>query len=400
MANIQNQIDEISTAFYGSQVRGAIVEGLESINDEVNELYTNLNDLMVKANTALTNANNLKNEVGEASEGFQQAQAEYINLKNQIEVILQKLEKEKTALMLNHTIMNNSFLNDFDKAVEPGYYSYAATEGTKNIPPNCGYGVLEVILGVTANDQTEYNPNDNNWIWQIVYDTSGIIAYRNAENQSGWQQWNTLATTSNETFENCTLNTPTISNASLDGSVTLIGGTGIQGGAITNTTLSGTITNIAQINGGTYDNPRFIGASIENQGTFNGGTYSNPTIEAFGNNIIQYNKLPYSVIISPGITATGAVEFFLINAPQLGGENITGSIGIVTVTTTLDEWYTWPKDNNIVVDITGIPNATARTISPFNNLNIGIDGGQLYMSGVGTALNNGQTYTNQALLWQ
>lgn len=317
MANIQNQIDEISTAFYGSQVRGAIVEGLQSINDEVNSLNTNITE--VDSKTEKMDA-----IVSTSTEKIQELIGEYNNINTEAQEKFKQIDGALSNVLVNSKITNPT------------------------------------IIGTVTNTSTF---------------------------EGG-------------TFENCSIEGPTISNASLDGSVTLIGGTGIQGGAITNTTLSGTIKNIAQINGGTYDNPTFIGGSIENQGTFNGGIYSNPTIEAFGNNIIQYNKLPYSVLISPGITATGTVEFFLINGPQLGGENITGSIGIVTVTTTLDEWYTWPTDNNIVVDINGIPNATARTISPFNNLNIGIDQGQLYMSGVGTALNNGQTYTNQALLWQ
>ena len=38
MANIQDEIQAISTAFYGAQVRSAIATGLDSINQEVDSL--------------------------------------------------------------------------------------------------------------------------------------------------------------------------------------------------------------------------------------------------------------------------------------------------------------------------------------------------------------------------
>lgn len=43
MANIQDEIETISTAFYGAQVRSAIVTGLNLVNSEVDSLNTEVN---------------------------------------------------------------------------------------------------------------------------------------------------------------------------------------------------------------------------------------------------------------------------------------------------------------------------------------------------------------------
>lgn len=235
-------------------------------------------------------------------------------------------------------------------------------------------------------------------------------------------------------WTNSTLNEPTVS-----GSLTLVGGTGIQGGAICNTIFSEEITNEATITGGTYNNPTLQG-TITNKGTFNnnnshivggsvqniqifnadllgkvlnlttiqGGTYNDPTLSGnveVNNSgaqeaLIDYYSGTHTQLVAPNVTGKCTISWWLIKAPLLSGQSINGSIGVLTMSITLDSTYNWSNNNRQEIDISQLPTSSARTITPTPYFQVGTSQGVLWLAGSNLTLEAGKTYTTKALMWQ
>jgi hypothetical protein len=78
----------------------------------------------------------------------------------------------------------NSSVNDANTALTEGTYGFGAGSGLLNYPWASGYGKLVV----TVNDGGTHN-NSNNWIWQVINDTSGRRYSRYKVNAGGWTAW-------------------------------------------------------------------------------------------------------------------------------------------------------------------------------------------------------------------
>ncbi|WP_317311323.1 hypothetical protein [Clostridium thermobutyricum] len=198
--------------------------------------------------------------------------------------------------------------------------------------------------------------------------------------------------TNSGTYNNPTLNGGQWTNSTLyeptvTGSLTLVGGTGIQGGAICNTIFSEEITNEAIITGGTYNNPTLSGnIEVNNSGAQ----------EA----LIDYYSGTHTQLVAPNVTGKCTISWWLIKAPLLSGQSINGSIGVLTMSITLDSTYNWSNNNRQEIDISQLPASSARTITPTPYFQVGTSQGVLWLAGSNLTLEAGKTYTTKALMWQ
>jgi hypothetical protein len=78
----------------------------------------------------------------------------------------------------------NSSVADANTALTEGTYGFGAASGLLNYPWASGYGKLVV----TVNDGGTHN-NTNNWIWQVINDTSGQRYSRYKVNAGAWTAW-------------------------------------------------------------------------------------------------------------------------------------------------------------------------------------------------------------------
>lgn len=229
-------------------------------------------------------------------------------------------------------------------------------------------------------------------------------------------------TVKNTNFEGTINNFTTIqggtyNNPTLEGTVTNQGGFGIaESGALYFTNSAGTeLVNVGVNNGivevvNTLSNNPWLSCTPVNSGidTVNiecNTNFMQPPnltggLQAMNENLVQYENIPFNVLISPGVTLTGNVEFWLLNAPNLTGAVTSGAIGIMTVTGTLNESYYWGTVNHFPVDLSQIPNMTSITQTPFAPFQIGTGTGVLYLKGNNQNLNANTTYTVQALVFQ
>lgn len=198
--------------------------------------------------------------------------------------------------------------------------------------------------------------------------------------------------TNSGTYNNPTLNGGQWTNSTLyeptvTGSLTLVGGTGIQGGAICNTIFSEEITNEAIITGGTYNNPTLSGnIEVNNSGAQ----------EA----LIDYYSGTHTQLVAPNVTGKCTISWWLIKAPLLSGQSLNGSIGVLTMSITLDSTYNWSNNNRQEIDISQLPASSARTITPTPYFQVGTSQGVLWLAGSNLTLEAGKTYTTKALMWQ
>ncbi|ENZ01695.1 hypothetical protein HMPREF1092_00929 [Clostridium thermobutyricum] len=292
--------------------------------------------------------------------------------------------------MGNQTAITGKFISDFDTVLEAGYYSYATSMNTKHIPPNCAYGVVVVIVGSVAQGQISYN-NLNNWIWQIVYDTSGIVTMRYAVD-SGWSSWSVMATTSNETFENPTFIGTITNKATVTGGTyknACVEDTGINSCGISDSTLSGSIVNKAIVTGGEYENPTLTGKVNINDGLFNNG---NPIVNASTLNVSN-------VHVQDNVTGTINLEYWALNAGLLSTTTNNLTCGIIKASITLDSNCTWTNKNPIYLNVEGFPNANAMTVTYQKNFVVGCGQNVIVLNGNNAYLNANQTYTEYALIY-
>jgi hypothetical protein len=73
---------------------------------------------------------------------------------------------------------------DANNVLTEGTYGFGAASGLLNFPAASGYGKIVV----TVNDGGTHN-NTNNWIWQVINNTSGERWSRYKVNASGWTSW-------------------------------------------------------------------------------------------------------------------------------------------------------------------------------------------------------------------
>lgn len=78
-------------------------------------------------------------------------------------------------------------ITDFNNCLDEGQYdvSYGGSSPFPNAPIN---GIFFGTLIVYVNDGTKHN-NKNNWIWQILYTTTGDCFWRYKINNENWNQW-------------------------------------------------------------------------------------------------------------------------------------------------------------------------------------------------------------------
>lgn len=192
----------------------------------------------------------------------------------------------------------------------------------------------------------------------------------------------------------------------------------------TNLKLNGEIQIDSNVQGGTYhqaqilnselnacglENPTLTGTTTNN-GTINGGTYSNSTLSdtinlngeiyAMKEQLIEHYSETHQQHVAPNVIGQCDISWWLLKGPLLTGQSINGSMGILTMSITLDNTYNWPNDNRETIDIPKLPASSARTITPSPYFQIGTSKGTLYLSGAGQTLEAGQTYTTKALMWQ
>lgn len=216
-----------------------------------------------------------------------------------------------------------------------------------------------------------------------------------------------------------------LANLTLQGTIkndaTIIGGTyknscvedtGINSCGISDSTLSGSIVNEGTISGGTLLST-LINNSTINQPTINGGglenvLINNATLEGkieVNNSIgkqslIDYYSGTHTQLVAPNVTGKCTISWWLIKAPLLSGQSINGSIGVLTMSITLDSTYNWPNNNRQEIDISQLPASSARTITPTPYFQVGTSQGVLWLAGSNLTLEAGKTYTTKALMWQ
>ncbi len=316
MANIQDEIQAISTAFYGAQVRSAIATGLDSINQEVDSL-----------NSQVTKFDSLAQQMN-------QIVSEYNTLNTKIQNALQEvnsaLKNELENCTLSGIITNNA-------TITGGTYKNACVEDTGI--NSCG-----------ISDST----------------LSGSIVNKG------------------------TINGGTISNVVLD-NVNIKGdvncSTTINGGALLYALLKECTLNTPTLNGGTYNNPTLVGnVEVNNSGSQ----------EA----LIDYYSETHTQLVAPNVTGKCTISWWLIKAPLLSGQSINGSIGVLTMSITLDSTYNWANNNRQEIDISQLPTSSARTITPTPYFQVGTSQGVLWLAGSNLTLEAGKTYTTKALMWQ
>lgn len=190
-------------------------------------------------------------------------------------------------------------------------------------------------------------------------------------------------------------------------------------GTYNNPTLQGTITNKGTFNN---NNSHIVGGSVQNIQIFNadllgkvlnlttiqGGTYNNPTLS--GNvevntsgaqqALIDYYSGTHTQLVAPNVTGKCTISWWLIKAPLLSGQSINGSIGVLTMSITLDSTYNWSNNNRQEIDISQLPASSARTITPTPYFQVGTSQGVLWLAGSNLTLEAGKTYTTKALMWQ
>lgn len=222
-----------------------------------------------------------------------------------------------------------------------------------------------------------------------------------------------------------------LANLTLQGTIkndaTIIGGTyknscvedtGINSCGISDSTLSGsignkgTINNYGKINGGTVSNTTLdnvnLTGNVNNFTTITGGTYNNPTLSGnveVNNSgaqqaLIDYYSGTHTQLVAPNVTGKCTISWWLIKAPLLSGQSINGSIGVLTMSITLDSTYNWSNNNRQEIDISQLPTSSARTITPTPYFQVGTSQGVLWLAGSNLTLEAGKTYTTKALMWQ
>lgn len=190
-------------------------------------------------------------------------------------------------------------------------------------------------------------------------------------------------------------------------------------GTYNNPTLQGTITNKGTFNN---NNSHIVGGSVQNIQIFNadllgkvlnlttiqGGTYNDPTLSGnveVNNSgaqeaLIDYYSGTHTQLVAPNVTGKCTISWWLIKAPLLSGQSINGSIGVLTMSITLDSTYNWSNNNRQEIDISQLPTSSARTITPTPYFQVGTSQGVLWLAGSNLTLEAGKTYTTKALMWQ
>lgn len=319
--------------------------------------------------------------------------------------------------MGNQTAITGKFISDFDTVLEAGYYSYATSMNTKHIPPNCAYGVVVVIVGSVAQGQISYN-NLNNWIWQIVYDTSGIVTMRYAVD-SGWSSWSVMATTSNETFENPTFigtitnnatitggtyNNPTLTgNSTVKGPLTIDPSSGINFNSNNSNILAFTYDQIHNRFGLFEENTwrELINIPYDmNEIDFNVPIKINAGLYNNNNPVASASTLNVSnVHVQDNVNATINLEYWALNAGLLSANTNNLTCGIIKASITLDSNCTWNNRNPIYLNVEGFPNANAMTVTYQKNFVVGCGQNVIVLNGNNAYLNANQTYTEYALIY-
>lgn len=223
MANIQNEIEQITSAIYGRQVRSALANGLTAVNNQVNNIQNNVGTLTQEAQNALNKANNTENIYNQTNTKIEQLINQFNtdreNLINEINKKEDNLtseiynEKEKLINSYNQTnskvqsliqLLNNTkeqFFNtsnhgvsDINEEFTEGQYAYSPS--TNNLPSWASYGMALVFV---SNGHSGIWNQESNWMWQILFDTSGTIGFRTGINNNGLSDWEVL---SNESYVN------------------------------------------------------------------------------------------------------------------------------------------------------------------------------------------------------
>ena len=303
MANIQDEIQAIFTAFYGAQVRSAIATGLDSINQEVDSL-----------NSQVTKFDSLAQQMN-------QIVSEYNTLNTKIQNALQEvnsaLKNELDNCTLSGAITNNA-------TITGGTYKNACIEDTGI--NSCG--ISDSTLSGTIVNKGTFNNNNSH----------------------------------------------------------IVGGS-VQNIQIFNADLLGKILNLTTIQGGEYENPTLVGnVEVNTSGAQQA--------------LIDYYSGTHTQLVAPNVTGKCTISWWLIKAPLLSGQSLNGSIGVLTMSITLDSTYNWSNNNRQEIDISQLPASSARTITPTPYFQVGTSQGVLWLAGSNLTLEEGKTYTTKALMWQ
>ena len=157
--------------------------------------------------------------------------------------------------------------------------------------------------------------------------------------------------------------------------------------SVNNTIVSGTTFNECGFNNGSLNNPTLSGnVEVNNSGAQQA--------------LIDYYSGTHTQLVAPNVTGKCTISWWLIKAPLLSGQSINGSIGVLTMSITLDSTYNWSNNNRQEIDISQLPASSARTITPTPYFQVGTSQGVLWLAGSNLTLEAGKTYTTKALMWQ
>lgn len=97
MANIRDKINQIRTALFGKEVRGALAEGLEAVNNETENTTANQKKLESKFEELVINAGNSLGDLNssiEESKDIKQQLEEWVQQNKGIVDLNQKVDKK------------------------------------------------------------------------------------------------------------------------------------------------------------------------------------------------------------------------------------------------------------------------------------------------------------------
>ncbi|MGL5414587.1 MAG: hypothetical protein ACRDAU_02890 [Clostridium sp.] len=200
MANIQNEVNDILTALYGSQVREALANGLLAMNSEVNGFNSSLSG-------NLENLEKAQNEVESLIASTQESEESYSKLETSAQNIIKTLNgtfpiegNAPSSMDCNNFIEpNESFLWNFGN----GSFS--------NIPEvllNSSEGIIVVKnIGNTVSGESSFIQI----LVQIAPTTNENIWFRSYSNEGTWGTWLKVITDEDVVLkkaEECTVSVP------------------------------------------------------------------------------------------------------------------------------------------------------------------------------------------------
>ena len=350
MANIQDEIQAISTAFYGAQVRSAIATGLDSINQEVDSLnsqVTKFDSLAQQMNQIVSEYNTLNTKMQNALQEVNSA------LKNELDNCTLSGAITNNATIIGGTYKNSSLNGSVEIGKELNINTNAAS-GTINLNTN-----VKSIYALTIGGQYGsifIENQDGQGLVQLCHSNDSVILNNLFTNASIFTFW------------------PSKNNSPSTLSVN-------------NTIVSGATFNECGFNNGSLNNPTLSG---------------NVEVNTSGSQeaLIDYYSGTHTQLVAPNVTGKCTISWWLIKAPLLSGQSINGSIGVLTMSITLDSTYNWANNNRQEIDISQLPASSARTITPTPYFQVGTSQGVLWLAGSNLTLEAGKTYTTKALMWQ